>query len=42
MAYRIFTDATSDLTLEMLKGLPKVEIIPMQVQINDKQYTYGP
>lgn len=42
MAYRIFTDATSDLTLELLKGLPKVEIIPMQVQINDQQYTYGP
>ena len=40
--YRIFTDATADLTLEMLKGLPKVEIIPMQVQINDRQYTYGP
>lgn len=42
MAYRIFTDATSDLTLEMLKGLPKVEIIPMQVEINGQEYTYGP
>lgn len=42
MAYRIFTDATSDLTLELLKGLPKVEIIPMQVKINDQEYTYGP
>ena len=42
MAYRIFTDATSDLTLEMLNGLPKVEIIPMQVRINDQDYTYGP
>ena len=28
--------------LEMRKGLPKVEIIPMQVQINDRQYTYSP
>lgn len=42
MAYRIFTDATSDLTEKMLKGLPKVEIIPMQVEINGQQYTYGP
>lgn len=42
MAYRIFTDATSDLTLEQLRGLPKVEIIPMQVEINGEQYTYGP
>ena len=42
MAYRIFTDATADLTLEMLKGLTKVEIIPMQVEINGQQYSYGP
>lgn len=42
MAYRIFTDATSDLTLEQLRGLPKVEVIPMQVEINGEQYTYGP
>ena len=42
MSYRIFTDATADLTLEMLQGLPKVEIIPMQVNINDQQYTCGP
>ena len=42
MAYRIFTDATSDLTLEQLRGLPKVEVIPMQVEIYGEQYTYGP
>ena len=42
MSYRIFTDATADLTLEMVKGLPKVEIIPMQVEINGQQYSYGP
>lgn len=42
MSYRIFTDATADLTLEMLKGLPKVEIIPMQVEIDGQQYSYGP
>ena len=42
MAYRIFTDATADLTPQMLQGLPRVEIIPMQVHINDQQYTCGP
>lgn len=42
MSYRIFTDATADLTLEMLQDLPKVEVIPMQVNINDQQYTCGP
>lgn len=42
MAYRIFTDATSDLTLAILIGLPDVEIIPMQVEIGGQQYSYGP
>lgn len=42
MAYRIFTDATADLTTDMLKGLPKIEIIPMHVDVGNQQYTYGP
>lgn len=42
MAYRIFTDVTSDLTMEQLAGFPKVEIIPMQVRINSQDYSYGP
>ena len=31
--YQIFTDATADLSYEMLKGLPPVEILPMHVEI---------
>jgi len=39
--YRIFTDATADLTSELIKGLAPVEIIPMQVEIGGAEYTYG-
>lgn len=41
MGYRIFTDATADLNDELLTGLPKVEVIPMEIMIDGKSYTYG-
>lgn len=40
--YQIFTDATADLSEQMMKGLPPVEIIPMQVELGGCEYTYGP
>lgn len=40
--YKIFTDATADLSISMLDGLPSVEIIPMEVEIGGTSYTYGP
>ena len=39
--YQIFTDATADLTAKMVEGLPSVKVIPMQVEIGGKEYTYG-
>ena len=39
--YQIFTDATADLSPESLKGLPSVEIIPMQIEIGGAEYTFG-
>ena len=42
MGYRIFTDATADLSDELLAGLPPLEIIPMTVAISGQEYTYGP
>ena len=42
MKYRIFADATADLSERFMAGLPQVEIIPMQVEICGKEYTYGP
>ena len=41
MPYRIFTDATADLSPELLQGLPPVEIIPMQIEIGGREYSYG-
>lgn len=40
--YQIFTDATADLSEEMLDGLPHLEIIPMTLEIGGREYTYGP
>lgn len=39
--YQIFTDATADLSPELLTDLPSVEIIPMQVEVSGTEYTYG-
>lgn len=41
-AYRIFTDATADLNAALQSGLPQIEIIPMDVQVGEVSYTYGP
>lgn len=42
MTYQIITDATADLSEELLTGLPEVKIIPMHVQVNGKEYLFGP
>lgn len=42
MSYRIFTDATADLTGELLAGLPEVEVLPMEIALGERGYTYGP
>ena len=42
MSYQIITDATADLNEELLAGLPEVQIIPMLVQVNGREYIFGP
>lgn len=42
MSYQIFTDATADMNGEMLKDIPHIEIIPMEVVVGEETYTYGP
>ena len=42
MTYQIITDATADLNDELLSGLPEVRIIPMNVQVNGREYLFGP
>ena len=40
--YKIFTDATADFSSSLLQGLPRVEIIPMEVTVGDDSFLYGP
>lgn len=42
MGYQLFTDVTADMCPEMLEGLPSVEFVPMEVELGDSSYTYGP
>lgn len=42
MNYQIFTDATADMTREMVRGLPPVEVIPMEIDLSGDACTYGP
>lgn len=42
MSYQIYSDATADTCPSMLEGLPRAEIIPMEVMLGDRPYTYGP
>lgn len=42
MGYQIITDATADMSEEMLSGFPQIEIIPMEVIVGDESYVYGP
>ncbi len=41
-SYQIFTDATADFCDSMLKNAAPIKIIPMQVEIGGKSYSYGP
>lgn len=42
MDYQIFADATADLTGSFAEELSSVRVIPMQVEICGRNYTYGP
>lgn len=42
MSYRLITDATADLTLEMTIGLPEVAVLPMDIVLGGRSYRYGP
>ena len=41
MGYRIITDATADLSSEMLCKFPSVNRVPMEVTLDDDRYLYG-
>ena len=42
MSYQIVTDATSDLTPDLLAGLPPLAVVPMPVNIDGAPHSFGP
>lgn len=40
--YRIFTDATADISVDMMAQMPETRVIPMNVEIGGREYIYGP
>ena len=42
MAYRIFADVTADIPDPAADGISEIQMIPMQVEICGRNYTYGP
>ncbi|MCD8009505.1 MAG: DegV family protein [Lachnospiraceae bacterium] len=41
MNYQIVSDATADISPEMLEGLPSVRFIPMNITVGEEPYLYG-
>ena len=42
MGYKLFSDVTADVSAELMRGMPEVELVPMQVELGGENYTYGP
>ena len=42
MGYRLFSDMTADVSDELMAGMPTVEFVPMQGELGEENYTYGP
>lgn len=42
MGYKLFSDMTADVSEELMRGMPEVELVPMQVELGGENYIYGP
>lgn len=42
MGYKVFSDVTADVSEELMRGMPEVELVPMQVELGGENYIYGP
>ena len=42
MGYNLFSDVTADVSEELMRGMPEVELVPMQVELGGENYIYGP
>lgn len=40
--YQLFTDATADISADMMVEVPETKVIPMNVEIGGREYIYGP
>lgn len=42
MGYKLFSDVTADVSEELMRCMPEVELVPMQVELGGENYIYGP
>ena len=42
MSYRIFTDASADISAELMRDVSPIRILPMQVVLDGVEHAYGP
>ena len=42
MGYQLFTDMTADVSEALMRGMPEVAYVPMQVELGGESFTYGP
>lgn len=42
MGYKLFSDVTADVSEELMRGMPEVDLVPMQVELGGENYIYGP
>ena len=42
MAYRIFTDASADISEELMRDVPPVDMLPLEVVLDGEDHLYGP
>ena len=42
MAYRIFTDASADISEDLMRDVPPVDMIPMEVILDGEEHLFGP
>ena len=42
MGYQLFTDMTADVSEALMRGMPEVAYVPMQVELGGESFAYGP
>lgn len=42
MGYQLFSDMTADVSEALMRGMPEVAYVPMQVELGGESFTYGP